>query len=237
MLGGCRVVEGCCGVAADAQKACWGVAVDARGSKRDALACARRAARGCCVAPFQGVYSPYMPWSGILSTPLEHGTLGTHRSSGSSGGSSSSSGAAASAARRRLHGQPACSPLTARRQPEDSRRQPRGQPNDSRRQLDDSATTARRPATPAPAPAPASAPAAATRSSVLSLCSGCVLQHTPGAQSSRIHSNAARTGAAAAAATAAAAAPTAPADPAPPSFFLYVVRLCSDSHRVPRCEQ
>ena len=27
MLGGCRVVEGCCGVAADAQKACWGVAV------------------------------------------------------------------------------------------------------------------------------------------------------------------------------------------------------------------
>ena len=142
--------------------------------------------------------------------------------------------------RRRLGGastQPACSPLTARRQPEDSRRQPRGQPNDSRRQLDDSATTARRPATPAPAPAPASAPAAATRSSVLSLCSGCVLQHTPGAQSSRIHSNAARTGAAAAAATAAAAAPTAPADPAPPSFFLYVVRLCSDSHRVPRCEQ
>ena len=52
MLGGCRVVEGCCGVAADAQKACWGVAVDARGSKRDALACARRAARGCCVASF-----------------------------------------------------------------------------------------------------------------------------------------------------------------------------------------
>ena len=98
MLGGCRVVEGCCGVAADAQKACWGVAVDARGSKRDALACARRAARGCCVAPFQGVYSPYMPWSGILSTPLEHGTLGTHRSSGSSGSSSSSSGSGASAA-------------------------------------------------------------------------------------------------------------------------------------------
>ena len=98
MLGGCRVVEGCCGVAADAQKACWGVAVDARGSKRDALACARRAARGCCVAPFQGVYSPYMPWSGILSTPLEHGTLGTHRSSGSRGSSSSSSGGGASAA-------------------------------------------------------------------------------------------------------------------------------------------
>jgi hypothetical protein len=98
MLGGCRVVEGCCGVAADAQKACWGVAVDARGSKRDALACARRAARGCCVAPFQGVYSPYMPWSGILSTPLEHGTLGTHRSSGSSGSSSSSGGGGASAA-------------------------------------------------------------------------------------------------------------------------------------------
>ena len=99
MLGGCRVVEGCCGVAADAQKACWGVAVDARGSKRDALACARRAARGCCVEPFQGVYSPYMPWSGILSTPLEHGTLGTHRSSGSSGSSSSSSsGGGASAA-------------------------------------------------------------------------------------------------------------------------------------------
>ena len=98
MLGGCRVVEGCCGVAADAQKACWGVAVDARGSKRDALACARRAARGCCVAPFQGVYSPYMPWSGILSTPLEHGTLGTHRSSGSSGSSGSGSGGGASAA-------------------------------------------------------------------------------------------------------------------------------------------
>ena len=73
MLGGCRVVEGCCGVAADAQKACWGVAVDARGSKRDALACARRAARGCCVAPFQGVYSPYMPWSYGVYLPFYSG--------------------------------------------------------------------------------------------------------------------------------------------------------------------
>ena len=75
----------------------------------------------------------------------------------------------------------------------------------------------------------------------LALClvcarSGCVLQHTPGARSSRIHSNAARTGSAAAAAAAAAPAPTAMAEPAPPSLFFHVVRLCTRLACVPRCE-
>ena len=67
----------------------------------------------------------------------------------------------------------------------------------------------------------------------LALClvcarSGCVLQHTPGARSSRSQSNTARTGAAAAAAAPAAPAPTAPAEPAPPSsFFMLCACVCA----------